>query len=165
MNKTCLKCGRPNPSASGDPLEACPSCGAIYSRVEAAWGVRPNGANAGAAATTPAHAAPAAPVPPPAEAETVGEFAVWMRLQSLYPTFRSLVDLVYWVWVAMAVVCFAGALVGMWNGVGTGRLVPLFAGVLLGLLFMVIAKVTRELSLMMADLADAAVRIASRVRP
>lgn len=98
-------------------------------------------------------------------AETVGEFAVWMRLQSLYPTFRSLVDLVYWVWVAMAVVCFAGALVGMWNGVGTGRLVPLFAGVLLGLLFMVIAKVTRELSLMMADLADAAVRIASRVRP
>ena len=168
MNKTCLKCGHPNPNASGDPLEACPSCGAIYSRVEAAWGVRPNGATAGAAQAAPAHAAhaaPAAPVAPPAEADTVGEFAVWMRLESLYPTFRSLVELVYWVWVVLAVVCFAGALVGAWNGEGAARAGTFFGGVVLGLLFLIVAKVTREMSLMLADLADAAVRIASRVRP
>jgi len=165
MNKTCLKCGHPNPTASGDPLEACPSCGAIYSRVEAAWGVRPNGANAGAAATTPAHAAPAAPVAPPAEADTVGEFAVWMRLESLYPTFRSLVQLVYWLFVVLAVVCFAGALVGAWNGAGASRVGTFFGGLVLGLLFLIVAKVSREMSLMLADLADAAVRIASKVRP
>ena len=165
MNKTCLKCGHPNPKASGDPLEACPSCGAIYSRVEAAWGVRPNGASAGAAATAPAHAAPAVPVPPPAEADTVGEFAVWMRLESLYPTFRSLVQLVYWLFVALAVVCFAGALVGAWNGVGAARVGTFFGGLVIGLLFLIVAKVSREMSLMLADLADAAVRIASRVRP
>jgi uncharacterized membrane protein len=88
-----------------------------------------------------------------------------MRLESLYPTFRSLVDLVYWVWAVLAMVSFTGALVGAWNGVGAGRLVPLFVGVLLGLFFLIIAKVSRELSLMLADLADAAVRIASKVRP
>ena len=165
MNKTCLKCGQSNPKASGDPLEACPSCGAIYSRVEAAWGVRPNGANAGAAATAPAHPAPSAPVARPAEADTVGEFAVWMRLESLYPTFRSLVQLVYWLFVVLAVVCFAGALVGAWNGAGASRVGTFFGGLVLGLLFLIVAKVSREMSLMLADLADAAVRIASRVRP
>ena len=162
MNKTCLKCGHPNPNASGDPLEACPSCGAIYSRVEAAWGVRPNGASASPASSAPAH--PVAPAPA-AEVAAVGEFAVWMRLESLYPTFRSLVELVYWVWVVLAVVCFAGALVGAWNGVGAARAGAFFGGVVLGLLFLIVAKVTREMSLMLADLADAAVRIASRVRP
>ena len=101
MNKTCLKCGHPNPNASGDPMEACPSCGAIYSRVEAAWGVRPNGVSASPASSAPVH--PVAPAPA-AEVAAVGEFAVWMRLESLYPTFRSLVELVYWVWVVLAVV-------------------------------------------------------------
>lgn len=162
MNKTCLKCGHPNPNASGDPLEACPSCGAIYSRVEAAWGVRPNGASAGAAAAAPVP--PVAPAPA-AEVAPVGEFAVWMRLESLYPTFRSLVQLVYWLFVVLAVVCFAGALVGAWNGVGAARAGTFFGGVVVGLLFLIVAKVSREMSLMLADLADAAVRIASKVRP
>lgn len=36
MQKTCLKCGHVNEFATGAELEACPSCGAIYSRVEAA---------------------------------------------------------------------------------------------------------------------------------
>jgi hypothetical protein len=35
----------------------------------------------------------------------------------------------------------------------------------IGLLFLIMAKVSREMSLMLADLADAAVRIASKVRP
>jgi hypothetical protein len=130
MNKTCLKCGHANPSASGDPLEACPSCGAIYSRVEAAWGVRQNGASASAAAPAPA---PTVAPSPAAEVAAVGEFAVWMRLESLYPTFRSLVELVYWVWVVLAVVCFAGALVGAWNGVGAARVRwTFFGGLVLG---------------------------------
>lgn len=159
MNKTCLKCGHSNPSASGDPLEACPGCGAIYSRVEAAWQSRPNGASAGAAAPA---ALPQAWVEP---AESVGEFAIGLRVESLYPTFRSLVQVVYWVWVLLAVVCFGVALVGAWNGVGAARAGTFFGGVAMGLLILIIAKVTREMSLMLADLADAAVRIASKVRP
>lgn len=34
MQRKCLKCGLANPSAAGGPFEACPQCGAIYSRVE-----------------------------------------------------------------------------------------------------------------------------------
>lgn len=162
MSRTCLKCGRANPSASGDPLEACPGCGAIYSRVEAAWGVGPNGAGASAAAPAPVRPPPSAPA---AEVAPVSEFAVWMRLESLYPTFRSLVQLVYWLFVVLAVLCFAGALVGAWNGVGAARVGTFFGGLVMGLVFLIVAKVTREMSLMLADLADAAVRIASRVRP
>lgn len=159
MNRNCLKCGNTNPNASGDPLEACPSCGAIYSRVEAAWQARPNGASAGAAAPAALPRGWAEP------AESVAEFAIGLRVESLYPTFRSLVQVVYWVWVVLAVVCFGVALVGAWNGVGAARAGTFFGGLVLGLLFLIVAKVSREMSLMLADLADAAVRIASRVRP
>lgn len=36
MERTCLKCGVRNEAASGSELEACPGCGAIYSKVERA---------------------------------------------------------------------------------------------------------------------------------
>lgn len=161
MNRTCLKCGRLNPSANGDALEACPGCGAIYSRVEAAWGARHAGAVPAAAPSAARPAPPVAHEP----AESVQEFAIGLRLESLYPTFRSLVQLVYWLFVMLAVVCFAGALVGAWNGVGAARAATFFGGIVMGLVFLIAARVTREMSLMLADLADAAVRIASRVRP
>jgi hypothetical protein len=35
MERTCLKCGATDSSATGSQAEACPSCGAIYSKVEA----------------------------------------------------------------------------------------------------------------------------------
>lgn len=152
MNKTCLKCGHANPSASGDPLEACPKCGAIYSRVEAAW------------AATPRPAAERT-APRPEDAEPVEAFAVGLRIESLYPTFRGLVQIVYWVWVVLAVLCFAAALVGVATGDGAARLWSFLGGVFLGVVFLIVGRVTREMALMLADLSDAAVRIASRVRP
>ena len=36
VGRTCLKCGHVNVASTGDGAEACPQCGAIYSRVEAA---------------------------------------------------------------------------------------------------------------------------------
>ena len=41
--KYCLKCGYPRSEPTGDPDEACPSCGAIYAKVEAAskYGPKP----------------------------------------------------------------------------------------------------------------------------
>ena len=178
MYRNCLKCGHANHEASGDELEACPSCGAIYSRVEAAWGARPmvsraprptgpaaGEAAAGAGASSPAPSPTSAARGAGAAEVSVEVFAERLRLESLYPTFRSLVQLVYWLFVVLAVVCFAGALVGAWNGVGAARVGTFFGGVVVGLLFLIVAKVSREMSLMLADLADAAVRIASRVRP
>jgi len=32
MERTCIKCGHTNVNATGDELEACTTCGAIYSR-------------------------------------------------------------------------------------------------------------------------------------
>lgn len=37
MIRTCHKCSHIHPTATGEELEACPECGAIYSRVEAAF--------------------------------------------------------------------------------------------------------------------------------
>ena len=61
MQKTCLKCGHVNAAATGDALEACPACGAIYSRVEAAMAAKARGATAAQAQSV------AAAVPTPAE--------------------------------------------------------------------------------------------------
>ncbi|HMN55621.1 MAG TPA: hypothetical protein PKE15_00105 [Ottowia sp.] len=36
MNRTCVKCGDINLQASGEPMEACPACGAIYSKAKSA---------------------------------------------------------------------------------------------------------------------------------
>ena len=40
MQRECLKCGHHNTSATGDELEACPACDAIYTRVEAAMAAK-----------------------------------------------------------------------------------------------------------------------------
>ncbi len=50
MLKHCLKCGHANPSATGAELDACPECGAIYSRVETA-----QAAQTAARASTPSN--------------------------------------------------------------------------------------------------------------
>lgn len=54
MLKTCQKCGHANPAATGTQTEACPECGAIYSKVEAAMTAKMQ--NAAPAAPTPAEA-------------------------------------------------------------------------------------------------------------
>lgn len=86
-------------------------------------------------------------------------------LASLYPTFRGLVELLYWVVVLLAVLMFVGGMFGAWAMSGTGSFASFVSGLVFGVFFLVVARVTREMSLMLADLADAAVRIASRVRP
>jgi len=40
MIETCLKCGHVNNASTGDDTEACPQCGAIYSKVEMAVAAR-----------------------------------------------------------------------------------------------------------------------------
>lgn len=40
MIETCLKCGHVNNTSTGDDSEACPQCGAIYSKVEMAMATK-----------------------------------------------------------------------------------------------------------------------------
>lgn len=156
MLKNCLKCGHANPDATGDDLDACPNCGAIYSRVEAAWATRP---------VRPVRSESQQHLSPQPDDESVDEFALRLRGDSLYPTFRGLVGLIHFALMVLAGLALLGGVVGAWSGSGMSRVGMLFAGVFMGLLFLIVAKLTREMSLMLADLADAAVRIASRVRP
>jgi hypothetical protein len=164
MIKTCQKCGHVNPAAMGDDLEACPECGAIYSRVAAAM--------AGTGKATPAleadlrdsrfAARPAGAIT--GSNDDTHAFAESMRKLSLYPTFRGLVRLIYLAWMLLAVLAALGGVTALFMGSGSTKLGGLVGGVFLTLFFAVIAKATSEMALMLADLSDAAVQIAARMK-
>lgn len=161
MQKTCLKCDHLNPTATGAELEACPSCGAIYSRVEAAM-----------AGDAPPRAAPNLwSTQPPSRPRARGQndednglevFAERLRRKSLYPTFRSLVRLVYVLWLALAALSLVTGLGALFFSSGVARILAPIFGLFFALFFYFIGKICSEMSLMLADLSDAAVRIAAR---
>lgn len=168
MHRTCLKCDHINEAATGDAIEACPQCGAIYSRVEAAFATRSK------AELRPATARPTAELTSryrthfrsDAAADEddyvdVHAFADTLRAQSLYPTFRSLVRVIYWFFILLAAASAIVVLVTLFKGSGVGRIGGVVGGIFMMLFFILIARITSETSLMIADLSDAAVRIAA----
>ena len=86
MQRKCLKCGRHNTAANGDELEACPACGAIYSRVAAAL-----------AASTESRTTEPSRLGCRASHRSgdvdAHDFAEMLRAESLYTTFRSLASI------------------------------------------------------------------------
>ncbi len=166
-SKKCLKCGHVASFEGAVPL-ACPGCGAIYAKVEAA-------AAQGAAPVRPA--APkenpyVAPVAMRTAASTakpgrsggkavadndIAGFAARMRAESLYPTWRTLVNWATFFWYAVAVIGFLG------TAISTGFEAAPTLGAMAAAIFIVLMfKALKETSLMLTDLADAAVRIAAR---
>ena len=156
MQRTCVKCGHSNLQADGGAGDACPQCGAIYAKATAT-GVRPvqRAAQSGfgvepgrfADVSSPAaeqHAAPR-------------EFVARMRAQSLYPTVRTLVTWTHWFMVFIAVV-LGGLSVLQWRTMGP---FALFVGLGLAAFILIMSLAVREVSLMLADLADASVRAAA----
>jgi hypothetical protein len=85
-------------------------------------------------------------------------FAERMRDESLYPTWRKLVNLAAVFVYAIAAIAFLVALIALFKGAmaagGTGMCVAL--------LIAVFARVSKEASHMLADLSDASVRLAAR---
>lgn len=168
MRRTCMKCGHVNSAASGDSLEACPQCGAIYSRVEEAMAngqlrpIVPRKTVAPAVSQGPAPAPVTGQPRATTDSVDVYEFAQALRRQSLYPTFRSLVRLFYWIWMLLAVVTGIGTLIALVMGTGITRYGGTIGGVFMTLFFVLVARITTEVSLMMADLSDAAVRLAAK---
>ena len=148
--RRCPKCQHVNPQSTMDIHEACPSCGAIYSRVEAY--LRAEKERAGppsrsvSASTLPKaqHARPATRLAGP-------DFVTHMRAESLYPTFRMLVKLGTWFFYFLAVVAVVGTFVNTNSG-------SVKFGVLLGALAVgVLVTAAKEASLMLADMSDATV--------
>lgn len=167
--RTCQKCGHANPVATNTDTEACPACGAIYARVEAAIAAgtfRAITARAVAPTVpTPAHApppvAPAAPVAqlaPRPVAQT--PFIETLRAGSNYPAVRSVAGIFavigYLVWGLFGLI---GAALTMAQGqVGAGLGAMVFC-----LVMLVLTRLFKELALMVADLSDAAVVTAERL--
>lgn len=158
MIRNCLKCGHTNTNATGDSMESCPSCGAIYSKVEAIWAQRPAAAeksvvSSPAAARSKRHAH--------ADDMAVAAFVDGMRAESLYPTFRVLVQLGYWVWMGFAALALIGAVSVLFTATGGFRIGGFAVGAAMALFFWVVGRLLRELALMFADLSDASVRTAA----
>lgn len=134
--------------------EACPSCGAIYSRVEAylkAAQARP------ASSRRAGMAAQDSRFPPSRTSARLvdPDFVATMRDESLYPTFRGLVKIGQWLFYLLAVALVIG---GFNAGDTRATIAALFGAALL----VVIATAAKEAALMMADVSDAAVIRAAR---
>jgi hypothetical protein len=148
--KKCLKCGHTATYEGLNAPLACPNCSAIYAKVEAA--IRPREtASPGPASRLPSHKRPTS--------LDHFDFADNMRSESLYPAFRAVVGVIYWVGVVLAVLCVIGGLVASSKtNIGPG---PTFAGIVLAIIIYIIFRVTKEASLMLADIADANIRMAA----
>lgn len=148
-SKKCLKCGHVAQFAEQPPM-SCPSCEAIYAKVEQALQnplPRP----------TPQ---PQRPVTRFTQAEpdpSHHNFAETMREESLYPTFRALTNAAYLFMLVIAAIVLLGGVIAFFN-LGVAYLI----GSMIAAIFIYIfARVSRELSLMLADLSDATVRMAA----
>lgn len=172
MEKKCLKCGQTNKRSSGSASEACPFCGAIYSKVEAHLAQRAGrGAPVGQSAAMPTAAIDTEGSNPVASyranggdrgdrAISLGVYADTLRAESLYPTFRQLVNVFY----VLGLICAALVVLGgLYSFISIGpRAIPVFLGCLFGALVVVIlSKLGKEMWSMLADLSDASVRIAA----
>ena len=148
--RRCPKCQHVNPQSTMDIHEACPSCGAIYSRVEAY--LRAEKERAG----PPSRSVIASTLPKsqsvrPNTRLVDPDFVASMRSESLYPTFRALVKLGTWFFYLIAVIAVVIAFANENSG-------SLKIGALLGALALVIfATAAKEASLMLADMSDATV--------
>lgn len=148
MNRTCLKCKHVNPNASGEALEICPACGAIYSRVEAV--------NAMHGIDSVRSQKPASP--PLVKHTGIRTYAEIMRNESLYPTFRGMVNINGWLWNFLAAVTALGAVTTLFFGSGRERFLGFVGGAAFAFFLYVMDRFFKELSLMLADLSDASVR-------
>jgi hypothetical protein len=86
-----------------------------------------------------------------------------IRSDSAYPAFRVIVNVVNLLLYALGGIAFAGAIV---FGFGLGRADSnppmLFVGMAMGIFYVVLGKVFREVSLMLADVADSITDLNSR---
>ncbi len=155
--RKCLKCGHVS-SAIPDP-QACPSCGAVYAKVESA-----QQANTAAAAREAREAQrrrdsqfakPSGFSSAKPQSAQATPFLKRLRAESAYPTFRALVGLFTWLLVIIAGI----AVLVAWISGSAAAAIGTTAGSLVVIIF---ALAGREVALMLADLSDASIRTAER---
>lgn len=188
MLKTCIKCGHVNPQATGSELEACPACGVIYAKAQPRpprpAGARVSDTQPGSLSTlAPPSEPPPAPAPPPSAAApsprrrqpqwtdsapgggapallrpTARDYADRMRADSLYPTFRAVINACHIAGMALGIITLLYGLQLLFFG-ASGWLAG--AGVCIaGVFLAMFVRFMREAAIMLADMGDATVRTA-----
>jgi hypothetical protein len=168
--KRCMKCGHINAQAAGLESDACPACGAIYARVAAALAagrLRPMPQPLAAPAPAFRDSAPsippasAMPMPPLVQsAAMTAPFIATLRAGSHYPTLREVVKILTFIGY---VVWGLGGTIGALLALAKGQ-IAVGAGMATFCIFMVVmTKVFKEATLMVADLCDAAVVTAEKL--
>lgn len=163
-SKKCLKCGH---DAAFDvrPPQACPSCGAIYAKVEEALrqGLEVRKQPSQEAANAFQNTIPEQPCAAPRARPQGGDevdvhaFAQRMREESLYPAWRKIVGF----FTALGYIVAAIVLMVAVITAAKGSTWAVVIGIGMAAAIALMAKVGKELSLMLADLSDAAVRMAA----
>jgi hypothetical protein len=159
--RTCHKCSHIHPLAQNSDTEACPQCGAIYARVEAAL----LAGKLRSASTSPPSSVDADSVMPSAWPTSNGRprsptrgrktpFIETLRDQSHYPTVRSMLQIFTLVGYVLWGLGGGAAVIG---AIMARQTMLAFGIAFLTLLMIVIIRVSKELVLMLADLSDAAV--------
>lgn len=143
--RKCLKCGHET-AFEGMPPASCEKCGAIYSKVERSM--------SGSHDSRPARTAPTQRQP---RARPIEDFAEVMRSESLYPTWREIVKFITLLGYLMSIGVLLGAIFAFTQG-GVGAGIGMVFG---AIVVAILARAWKELSLMVADLADASVRHAA----
>jgi phage FluMu protein Com len=134
MNRHCTKCNYINATATGEAYEDCPHCNTIYSNL-----------------------------PEDRPTHLVDQYAKVMRDQTLYPAFRSWVKVNYFVWNLFAALSLIAGLAVLMIGRGESSVLGLLVGVFLAFFFHFLGKVSSELTIMLADMSDATVRVAAKL--
>ncbi len=172
--RSCKKCGHLHLQATHGELEACPECGAIYSRVEAAikegkaaaftpQAPKPKPIPVAQPEPPPQAAAPAAPAPIKPFEPVIAQrpYIEELREQSNYPTFRSFVGFCTGFGYLIAGLVAVAALLSLpTNNSSAGGI-----GIALAILIFILTKFGKEAALMLADLSDAAAIIAENSKP
>ena len=91
--------------------------------------------------------------------ESSREFVNELRSASIYPSFRAFVRMIYWLFLLLAL---TSAVVGLVAATGSGGALSIVFGLGGAVVFYIVATVSREASLMIADLCDASVLLAMR---
>lgn len=161
----CLKCGHVNPHAAGSETEACPECGAIYSRVKAAAAagkpVRPS-----RAVDSGFQQADTASAPTPRKQVTPSQrrpasrtrYVESLRNETNYPAFRTVVRFALFFGYFLAVCALIGGAVTSFRSGGTFWHLLIGAGA--GAFVYLLTRIWFELTVMIVDIADATVRTA-----
>lgn len=169
-SETCLKCGHVNPLATGSPVDECPQCGAIYSRVKAAVAAgkplrsgKSGDSGFQQVTETPLDNPKKVAAQPPHRAYVRERYVETLRGDTHYPTFRTVVRLGLFFGYLLAACALVGGAVSAFKSGGTAWHIMIGAGA--GAFLYLLTRIWFELTVMIVDIADASVRTAENSEP